>query len=52
MIADNGQGERRLRALDAIEERVTTLNGRFSVEQSADGGTSIHVLLPPYATGT
>ncbi|MBA3246357.1 MAG: hypothetical protein H0T61_14455 [Actinobacteria bacterium] len=52
VIADNGQGERRLRALDAIEERVTTLNGRFSVEQSADGGTSIHVLLPPYATGT
>lgn len=52
MIADNGKGERRLRTLDAIEERVATLNGRFSVEQGADGGTILHVLLPPYATGT
>ncbi|MCP9486039.1 MAG: histidine kinase [Gaiellaceae bacterium MAG52_C11] len=52
VIADNGKGERRLRALDAIQERVTTLNGRFAVEQVADGGTALHVLLPPYATGT
>ena len=50
VISDNGKGERRLRTLDAIEERVATLNGRFSVEQGADGGTSLHVLLPPYAT--
>ncbi len=52
VIADNGKGERRLRTLGAIEERVATLNGRFSVERGADGGTTLHVLLPPYATGT
>jgi two-component system, NarL family, sensor histidine kinase DegS len=52
VISDNGKGERRLRTLDAIEERVATLNGRFSVEQGADGGTALHVILPPYATDT
>jgi signal transduction histidine kinase len=52
VITDNGKGERRLRTLDAIEERVATLNGRFSVEQGADGGTTLRVLLPPYATDT
>ena len=50
IIADNGKGERRKATLDAIGERVTTLNGRFSVEQSDDGGTAVHVVLPPYAT--
>ena len=49
VISDNGKGERRLRTLGAIEERVATLNGRFSVEQS-DGGTALHVVLPHYAT--
>ena len=33
----------------AIGERASTLNGRFSVEQGADGGTAIHVVLPAYA---
>jgi signal transduction histidine kinase len=50
VIADNGKGERRMRTLGAIAERVTTLNGRFSVEQGADGGTALHVVLPHYAT--
>ncbi len=49
VVADNGTGERRQAALDAIAERVTTLNGRFAVRQGADGGTTIHVVLPPYA---
>jgi signal transduction histidine kinase len=49
IIADNGTGERRTAALEAIGERASTLNGRFSVEQGADGGTAIRVLLPPYA---
>ena len=31
----------------AIEERASTLNGRFSVQQGEDGGTAIHVVLPP-----
>lgn len=50
VVADDGKGERRKAALDAIAERVTTLNGRFSVEQGEDGGTAIHVVLPAYAT--
>jgi len=50
IIADNGKGERRKAALEAIGQRVTTLNGRFSVEQGSDGGTAIRVVLPPYAT--
>ena len=50
---DGRRGQRHRRAahgaLDAIGERASTLNGRFSVEQGADGGTAIHVVLPPYA---
>jgi signal transduction histidine kinase len=50
VIADDGKGERRMRSLDAIAERASTLNGRFSVEQGEDGGTAIHVVLPAYAS--
>jgi signal transduction histidine kinase len=49
IVADNGTGERRTAALAAIGERASTLNGRFSVEQGADGGTAIRVVLPAYA---
>ncbi|MGH3071718.1 MAG: sensor histidine kinase [Gaiellaceae bacterium] len=49
IVADDGTGERRTAALEAIGERASTLNGRFSVEQGADGGTAIRVLLPAYA---
>ena len=49
VVADNGKGERRKAALDAIAERCATLNGRFSVEQGDDGGTSIHVVFPSHA---
>ena len=49
IVSDNGTGERRTAALEAIGERASTLNGRFSVEQGADGGTAIHVVLPSYA---
>ena len=52
VVADNGTGERRTAALDAIGERASTLNGRFSVEQGADGGTAIRVVLPSYAGST
>jgi signal transduction histidine kinase len=47
VVSDNGTGERRTAALDAIGERASTLNGRFSVEQGAEG-TSIHVVFPSY----
>jgi signal transduction histidine kinase len=49
IVADDGTGERRTAALAAIGERASTLNGRFSVEQGADGGTAIRVVLPAYA---
>ena len=49
VVADDGKGERRKATLDAIGERASTLNARFSVEQGPDGGTAIHVVLPPYA---
>jgi signal transduction histidine kinase len=49
IVADNGTGERRTTALDAIAERASILNGRFAVHPGADGGTEIHVVLPPYA---
>src|SRR5918995_2756326 len=49
IVADNGTGERRTAALEAIGEPASILNGRFSVEQGADGGTAIRVLLPSYA---
>ena len=49
IVADDGTGERRTAALEAIGERASTLNGRFSVEQGADGGTAIRVVLPAYA---
>lgn len=51
VVSDNGKGERRKALLDALDERVATLNGRFSVEHGQDGGTAIHVVLPPYAEG-
>jgi signal transduction histidine kinase len=51
VVADDGTGERRQRALEAIAERVTTLNGRFTVTRGADAGTEIHVVLPPYSAG-
>ena len=49
IVADDGKGERRKTTLDAIAERAQTLNGRFTVERGADGGTAVRVLLPAYA---
>jgi signal transduction histidine kinase len=49
VVSDNGKGERRRATLDAIAERASTLNSRFSVEQGPDGGTAIHVVFPAYA---
>ena len=49
VVSDNGKGERRRATLDAIAERASTLNSRFSVVQGPDGGTAIHVVFPSYA---
>jgi signal transduction histidine kinase len=48
-VADDAPGERRRASFDAIAERVRTLHGQLAVEQGADGGTTVQVLLPSYA---
>jgi signal transduction histidine kinase len=47
-VSDDAPGERRRRSFDAIAERARTLNGRLSIDQGTDGGTTVHVLLPLY----
>jgi signal transduction histidine kinase len=49
-MADDAEPERRLRSLEAVEERVRQLHGEITIDPGADGGTSIVVTLPPYAT--
>ncbi|HET8607844.1 MAG TPA: histidine kinase [Gaiellaceae bacterium] len=48
LVADDGAGERRRRAFEAIEERVRQLHGTVSLEAGDDGGTELRVVLPPY----
>jgi two-component system NarL family sensor kinase len=48
LVTDDGAGERRRRAFEAIEERVRQLHGTVSLDASADGGTELRVVLPPY----
>jgi signal transduction histidine kinase len=50
-IADDGMGERRRGGIEELDERVRVLNGRVSVETGDDGGTTVRVVLPPYAGG-
>jgi signal transduction histidine kinase len=50
-IADDAPGERRRRSLEELEERARTLNGDLTIDHGADGGTTVRVVLPPYATG-
>jgi signal transduction histidine kinase len=47
-IADDAPGERRRRSLEELAERARTLNGRLTVDQGDDGGTTVRVTLPPY----
>jgi two-component system sensor histidine kinase DegS len=48
VIEDDGAGERRRANVEAIEERAVPLNGKVIVEQTANGGTLVRVLLPAY----
>ncbi len=48
-IADDAPGERRRSSLDELAERARTLNGQLLFEQGENGGTTVRVLLPPYA---
>jgi two-component system sensor histidine kinase UhpB len=50
-ISDDAPGERRRTGFDEMAERARTLNGRFFVDQSDDGGTAVRVVLPSYAAG-
>ena len=49
-IADDAPGERRRSSLDELAERARTLNGTLTFEQGDGGGTTVRVVLPPYAT--
>jgi len=49
-IADDAPGERRRRSLEEREERARTLNGVLTVDQGEEAGTTVRVVLPPYAT--
>jgi len=51
-IADDAPGERRRRSLDELAERARTLNGSLTFEPGENGGTTLHVLLPPYAVAS
>src|SRR2546421_9701033 len=48
-ISDDAPGERRRRSLEELEERARTLNGELTVDQRPGGGTTVRVILPPYA---
>jgi len=48
-IADDAPGERRRRSLDELAERARTLNGELTFEPGENGGTTLRVVLPPYA---
>jgi two-component system, NarL family, sensor histidine kinase UhpB len=48
-IADDAPGERRRRSLEELAERARTLNGVMTVDPGVKGGTTIRVVLPPYA---
>jgi signal transduction histidine kinase len=49
-IEDDAPGERRRSSLEELAERARTLNGELTVQQGDRGGTTVRVVLPPYAT--
>jgi signal transduction histidine kinase len=48
-VNDDAEPERRRRTFETIEERVKQLHGTISVD-AGEGGTTMVVVLPPYAT--
>jgi len=46
-VSDDADPERRLRSLEAIEERVRQVHGEIDVS-AGDGGTDVRVTLPAY----
>jgi signal transduction histidine kinase len=49
VVADDGPPERRTAVLEALAERATTLNGRFSSEVRYPRGSTIRIEVPPAA---
>jgi two-component system NarL family sensor kinase len=49
VIADDAPGERRRASLEELAERARTLNGELTSFQGDEGGTTVRVILPPYA---
>ena len=48
VVADDGAGERRRGALEAIEERVRQQHGTFALAAGGNGGTELRIVLPSY----
>jgi signal transduction histidine kinase len=48
VVADDGSGERRRASVEEIEQRARPLGGRVRVEDGAEAGTVVRVLLPPH----
>jgi signal transduction histidine kinase len=49
IVADDGPPERRAAVLEALAERATTLNGRFSSEIRYPRGSTVRIDVPPSA---
>ena len=49
VVQDDGSPERRAAVLEALAERATTLNGRFSSEVRFPRGSTIRIDVPPVA---
>ena len=49
IVADDGPPERRAAVLEALAERATTLNGRFSSEIRYPRGSTVRIEVPPSA---
>jgi nitrate/nitrite-specific signal transduction histidine kinase len=49
VVADDGPAERRAAVLEALAERASTLNGRFSSEPREPRGSTVRIEVPPAA---
>jgi len=48
-IGDDGTVERRRSRIDELDERVRVLNGSVEIDSNPEAGTTVRVILPPYA---
>jgi signal transduction histidine kinase len=50
-IGDDGTVERRRSGIGELDERVRVLNGSVEIDSNPEAGTTVRVILPPYAAG-